>query len=896
MGKAIIAIVVSTMGTSADGQDRGDPGWLLPMTGVEADPAIPTLETVVGHSWAEDISSHSEILRYLEALAASAPDRSKLVRYGRTYEGRDLVYLAISSAETMARLDEARLENLKLADPRSLGSGEADRLIGQAPAVVWLAYSVHGNESSSSDAALVTAYTLLADRSDETTRRLDDVIVVIDPLQNPDGRDRFVDAHRRARGAFPQPEPRATERAEPWPGGRYNHYLFDLNRDWYLQSQAESKAKVAAYLDWQPQIYVDAHEMGANNNYYFDPASDPFNPQITDRQDAWATRIGRRQAEQFDRLGFSYTTREIFDAFYPGYGSTWPMMQGGIGLLWEQAGVRGLVVDLEDETALHYHDAVRHHYVSSLATIAAAAEGRADLLRTFVEGRQEAIDRGESGEVPDVFLLPGKTPARAVELAALLVANGIEVRRMTAPVTLEGGAAVEQVAPEGAYYVPAAQPAGRLAETLLADRQEMGDDFIARQLDRKARLLGDEIYDVTAWSLPRTFGIDALRGTPVEEPESEPVGEDGGRPEGTVEGPDRPTVGYLVPGEDEAALDALSSWLRSGYRVHVVDRPFTIGGTAFGRGTLLLRTAQNPDTLHDDVRSAAEQFGLTVTAIDTSFVDEGVGLGGPNVAWVEPPKVLLAFEEPVSPFAGHTWFLFDREWTYPTTRVAAPSVAGTLDLDDYNVLILPDGSYGDESGFDADAAAKLRRWVSDGGTLILVDGALRWAIGEEIGLMPTERREVPVEPVPGEGLGPDEAEGEDVDEAEDDADTEDDDAPKQSPRPVPGAILRATVYDDHWVTAGLPPSVEILTQTGLIVDPLDPTEGRNLVTFDEQDEPASGFCWPDTLEAIGRSPLVLYRSIGQGHVIGFTDDPNYRALSPVTQRLFRNAVFFGPGH
>jgi hypothetical protein len=221
-------------------------------------------------------------------------------------------------------------------------------------------------------------------------------------------------------------------------------------------------------------------------------------------------------------------------------------------------------------------------------------------------------------------------------------------------------------------------------------------------------------------------------------------------------------------------------------------------------------------------------------------------------------------------------------------------VADALDRDDANVLILPDGNYdGPASGFDAATADRLRQWVSSGGTLILVGGALRWGIDPEIGLVPTDRREVPVPPIPGEGLDPIGNPESLIVEA-DAAGSED--GPKEPPRPVPGAILRATVYGDHWITAGLPDSIDILTQTSLIIDPLDATEGRNLVTFDPQEEPVSGFCWPDTLRAIGRSPLVVSQAIGQGHIIGFTDDPNARALSPVTQRLFRNAVFFGPGH
>ncbi len=881
-------ILIATICTAkAYGDHWGDEAS-LPIRGIEADPSIPTLKEVVGHSWAERITTHSEAERYFEKLTSAAPDRSRLIRYGESYEGRGLYYLVIGSVETINRLDQVKTDLQKLADPRLIEEGSLEAMIAETPALVWLAYGVHGDEISSTDAALVTAYTLLADRRTTTEALFEDVLVIIDPMQNPDGRERFLASNRQGEGRFPMSNPFSVEHTQPWPGGRYNHYFFDLNRDWYIQTQQETKVKVAAYLDWQPQIYVDAHEMGANSTYYFDPPSDPKNPQITDRQRDWFDRIGRTQAGLFDRYGFAYTTREIFDAFYPGYGSTWPTMHGAIGILWEQASARGLLVDRDDETVLRYRDGVLHHYVSGLATITAASEGKADLLTKFVQGRMESIERGKSRETVDTFLLIGNTPNRTTRLAFLLLDNGIEVRRLTQPTTVSHGEEARLV-PAGSYYVPGAQPAGRLAETLLSVNQEMDPGFLERQRDRFARRLGDEIYDVTAWSLPLTFGIEAIRGRANAPVESAPVDQDESLSGGTVEGPASPQVGYLIPTVDEAGLNALADLLRKGYRVHVTDRSFVIDGRRFSRGTLLLRTAENPDSLPEIVRRVAEEYQLSITAIDSSYVDEGIGLGGPNVAWVAPPSVAMAVGDPTTPFVGHTWYLFDRVWSYPTIRVNADTIVGRFDLDAVNVLILPSGSYSPSNGFDEEAAQTLKRWVREGGTLILVGGALSWGLGESIDLMPTKRREVPViNPIPGEGLKFSKAE---------DSDEKDASSPEtETPRAVPGAFLNVTLYDDHWLTAGLPNSTPILTNTKLILEPLKPTDGRNLVTFQTQNKPVSGFCWESTLKAIGGTPFLLYRSLGDGHVIGFTDDPSFRALSPVTQRLLRNAVFFGPGH
>lgn len=271
-----------------------DPGWLLPLKEVDASPEIPTLEKVVGYAWARGISSHAEIQRYLQALAKAAPDRTKLVRYGSTYQRRGLYYLVISSPANMKRIEEIRQNNLLLSDPRKVSAQQAAMLIENSPAIVWLAYSIHGNECSPSDAAVLTAYHLLADRRAETQRWLERLVIVIDPLQNPDGRDRFVHSFRSNRGAFVESNPLGSEHTEPWPGGRTNHYLFDMNRDWFLQSQRETRAKVKAYLDWQPQIYVDAHEMSRGSTYFFTPSTDPVNPFVLARQNEWLLRIGHQ--------------------------------------------------------------------------------------------------------------------------------------------------------------------------------------------------------------------------------------------------------------------------------------------------------------------------------------------------------------------------------------------------------------------------------------------------------------------------------------------------------------------------------------------------------------------------------------------------------------------------
>ncbi len=735
--------------------------------------------------------------------------------------------------------------------------------------------------------------------------RSEKLVVIIDPMENPDGRERFINVYRETRGAFPQAEPLASEHTERWPGGRFNHYLFDMNRDWFLQSQIESQGKVAAYLQWHPQIYVDAHEMGRDAHYYFDPPTDPINDLILPRQREWFHRLGRHQAARFDQYGFAYTTREMFDAFYPGYGSTWPTMHGGIGILWEQAGVRGKVIDKSDETQLHYHDAVRHHYISGLATIEVAVEHREKLLDDFYQARTDGVRLSQEGPVRDYFLLEGNTPHRTARLAQMLVQNGIEIRRVDSPVRatmtrVNDGEAADRTVPPGSYHISLAQPASRLVRILLDRHSDMGEEFVKRQLDRLNRRLPDEIYDVTSWSLPLAFGVTCFATKEAADVNSKPIQlplEDT-----NVEPPPRAKLAYLVSAEDDGAPYALGHWLRAGLRVHVADQPLKLGGVAFSKGTIILKVHENPESLHDSVAEAARKFGLKIRATDSGLVDGGAHFGGPDVRWVKPPKVAMLVDRPASYTVGHTWYLFDQVWRFPVTRVAGRSL-GSLDLTKYNVLILPEGNYSDgDSPRDA-TVARLKDWVRSGGTLILVKGAAAWAAGDKVKLLATNAEKKTAKPTdpkpPADAVTPPPPASP--------ASTPGDKQEGEPPDPVPGAFLHATVYDDHWITFGMNRSTEILMNGNLILSPLKPTDGRNLVTFASgpgsgsgsgsgEKLLTSGFCWPDTLKQLAGKPYVLYQPSGDGHIIAFTDDPNFRAMCPETQRLFLNAVLLGPGH
>jgi len=897
VGSLAFALNLACASESQGGEVKGreqDQAWLLPVAELDADPKIPTLAQVVGHRWGQEISSHAEIERYCQALVKAAPERCLLVKYGQSYQGKDLNYLVLSAPDNLKKIEQLREQNLALADPRVTPVERARIIAAEAPAVVWLAYCVHGNETSPSDAALLTAYHLLADRRAPTRDLLEKLVVIIDPLQNPDGRDRFVHFYRESRGGFDQDHPLAADRQERWPGGRFNHYLFDMNRDWYLHSQKETAARVAAYLRWRPQIFVDAHEMGPESTYFFDPSTDPYNPHTLPRQKDWHMKIGRNHAEHFDRYGFAYTTREMFDAFGPQYGSTWPILHGAIGILWEQAGVRGRVITREDHTRLFYHNGVRHHYISGLATLEAAARNRGALLLDHYNNSADSVKMGETGPIRAFFLLEGKRPARTASLVRLLQHNGIEVRRVAAAGSVQAADTIsekvrEHVIPSGSYCVPMNQPASRLALTLLERHQDMGAAYIKRQEDRVKRGLADEIYDATSWSLPLAFDVICLA---VSLPHSIPLSEEGesgasatreSTPVATAVGASkttRPRIGYMLNGDDDNMLPALCQWLRQGLRVHVFSESTRVHGVSFPRGSLLLRVAENPDSLHGEVAAAARTHGLTVHAVDNAFVDEGASLGGPQVRWSRPPRVMLMVDRPAANDVGHTWYLFDQVWRYPVTRIAGPMLP-QVDWSKFDVCILPNGEYTEADAPTEDVARRLKEWVHGGGTLVLVGGAAAWASEDKIKLLASKlEHRKSNDPAPAAS---------DVPALEKKEEPKKD---KKLPLRVPGVFLKANVDDDHFVTWGFDKETLLHYNGDRIFTPLKSNDGKNLVVIsDKKDALVSGYCWPQTLQMLPGKPYVMYQSVGRGHIVAFADDPNYRAFSPHLQRLFFNAVF-----
>ena len=869
--------------------------------GAQYDPAAPAIQQVLSYGPGERITTPENIVRYMEALAKYAPDRVRIFDYAKSWEGRRLIYVAIGTPDRIKQLDSLRQTYLEFADPSKTTETQAKRMIQNLPALIWLAYGVHGDEISSPDAAMLTAYHLLAVRNDPMVNAiLAKDLVMIDPLQNPDGRARFVHNFEIAEGFGPDSDPFAAEHNEPWPGGRTNHYYIDMNRDWFTLSQPETKGRVKSLLEWLPQVYVDLHEMGANSTYYFSPESNPYNPNMTSDQKKELYWFGKNNAKWFDQFGFNYFTREEYDAFYPGYGAGWPVLYGAIGMTYEEASARGLVMRRYDDSLLFYRDTVRHHFTSSLSTLQAAAEHHDELMMNFYRYRASAIEEGHTEPVRAYLLKRTNDAGMADELAKTLLEQGIAVQRFRTGARVEG-----QSIPAGSYLVSLAQPEKRLIRTLLDKQTSMPPDFLKSEDERRRRKQDTEIYDVTAWSLPFQFNVEsvALKSMPKEglEPvtiETLPKGEFTAASD---------AIYYLIPW-NAAGARFLSAALQRGIHVLSSDRAFSQSGRLYPRGSLVVGVHENQPGLEDALRALANQTGAEVVATRSSWIDQGPNFGSRWVRTLRRPRIAMAWDRPTSASsAGALRFVLERKFNYPVTVIRTQQLA-TADLTRYQVLILPDG--GDYASIlETAGVERIKTWVHDGGTLIAICDAMKFAADPKVGLLALTQEELPTAKRISEEMASKE-EKEDGEEKESEdalapgkvlSSAEDYQKSIQQSNALPdasqGVLLKAIVDQANWVTAGAPQSVYALVEGNLIFSPLKQDKGVNAAYFAAPGQVlASGYLWDEYRKQIAFKPFIVVQPAGGGFTIGFTADPSFRTYMGGLELFLMNAVFRGPEH
>lgn len=843
------------------------------------DPDVPTLLDTVGHAHGSVISSAAEITAFMRALAAHDPERMRVESYGETWQGRELTFAVISSPQNMARLDAIKANLSTLAEGTDLAGDQLD----QTPAVVWLSYGVHGDEITPPDSALFMAYHLMAAEGDALVDTiLDNTIIIIDPSQNPDGRDRFVHSFKSALGLLPQADRYSVEHDQPWPRGRFNHYLFDLNRDWFAMTQPETQGKVEAVLDWNPVIYVDSHEMGGDSSYYFPPAARPYNPNITDEQHSRQIQLGQNMAQWFDRFGVSYFTREVFDAFYPGYGDMWPTLNGAIAMTFEQASPRGLIFKRRDGKMLTYAQGVRNNVLSSLATLETVAQNKNSFLQSYAAFRRTAIQQATRADDRYVVLDLSENRYEAEQLGRRLARQGIDVQRLPA-----GRQACRQTYSDGALVVDMAQPQGRLINTLLSQSTPLAEDFVSEQESRRERGLNHELYDVTAWSLPLMDGVSATQCGRVDlsgastVSATDPVA-------ASINGAGR--FGYAIPWEDGGQARLVIAALKAGLNGKTTDEAFTQNGRVYPAGSVVFSTADNEPTLAATLTDLAQEVGAEIVAMPNSWVDDGPNFGSSAFAAMRMPRVAMAWGQGTSPTsAGNTRFVIEQQLGIPVAPIRV-STLGRANLSNYDVLIIPDtyGGLVSEMG----RTSPLQDFVRGGGVLVAIGTGVAELASEEVGLLSTQ-----LEYAASEEVGAAKEEGARVPGInfatmeEYEAHIHDH---RARPEDIPGVLVNTVANTDHWLASGYDGATALVTGRE-IYRPLKESDGINVFRFEDADALlASGYLWEENRLQLAYKPFVMAERQGSGVVVGFTQSPTTRAYLNGLNLLLANAIVLGP--
>lgn len=837
--------------------------------GATFDPRVPTPRASLGYEVGEQFTPHHRMVRYLEQLAATSP-RVRVDTLGVTAEGREIVMVIVSSERNLARLDAVRADAARLADPRDADASSLAQVVARHPAVVWLGYTVHGNEASGTEASLAMLYQLAAGQDAETRAILDSTVVLIDPVQNPDGHERHVQDVRRAVGVFgPPPTPGAMVHQGAWPGARTSHYYFDLNRDWFIQSHPESRARAGAMLAWWPQVAVDLHEMGSNSTYFFAPPMEPVNKNIPPNTFKWWDIFALSVAGSFDEHGWPYFRREGYDEFYPGYGVSWPILNGAIGATFEQASSAGGAVRRGDGTVMRLQEAARHHYTAAWATTLTAALRRTELVGDFLRSRQQNVRDLARSPLRSV-VIERDAQGRADSLVARLLSNGIDVSRLTGAVTVSDARAfgtsgsASQRAEVGWYVVDLAQPQGRLAKALLEPDAELDSSFIAGELESRRTGASSRFYDVTAWSLPFAFRVRAWVSGQAIGPATR-VTALAGAP---VAVPAPAAHGWAFEAGSEASYRMLAGLFRDSVRVWYAPKSFTSGGVSYPRGAFVVRVAGNRADVAESVRRRTAESGAVVRGVPSARVEQGTDLGSNSVMFVEAPRVALLGGPGVSGNSfGFAWYAFDNRLGYPVTSVTTDWITGA-GLDEMDVLVLPSVQAAAFARALGDSGSeRLQRWVRGGGVIVAIGSSTAWLASERSGL---SRFRVRRDSSSGEGAA--------------------------LSTNVPGAIARTAGDTLSPLMAGVTSTdIPVMVDGGTIFSvPRNLRPGEAVVRFASADRlRLSGYFWPEVPDRLANAPYLFTERVGQGRVIGFAGDPNFRDLWRGLLPLFANAVFFG---
>ena len=813
---------------------------------VTYNPSIPKPEEIIYHQVGEWHVTHDRLVNYMKGIASAAPHRVKLETMGFTYEDRPQLLLIFTSQKNLQNLEKIRLQHVKLCDPSQSSSLDIDKM----PIVVYIGHSIHGNEPSGSNAALLSAYYLAAAEGKQIDELLDNTIILFDPSFNPDGLQRFSTWANQHKSKNLVSDPNSREFNEVWPGGRFNHYWFDLNRDWLPAVHIESRNRLAWYHKWKPNILTDHHEQSSNATFFFQPGvPSRVNPLTPEKNQELTAKLGKFHAEFLDRIGSLYFTKENYDDFYYGKGSTYPDINGAIGILFEQASSRGHLQQTSNGL-LSFPFTIKNQFTTTLSTL----EGAKVLRKEFLEYQRDFFKKAMTPSLSPIagYVFGDKNDlAKTYEFAQLLKRHEIEIRELSD--SWKDGEFVRGKA----FAVSLNQPQRNLIRTIF--------DIT---LDYKDSLF----YDVTSWTLPLAFGLpyttvsntnQGVFGVKVESftfPNGEVVDK-------------RSSYAYLLEWNELYAPAAVYELLNAGLQVKVATNTFEIqtgkGNKKFNNGTIMIPVKiQNDDeeTLAIKINAVAEKYRLRIYALKTGNAIAGSDLGSNKFVSVTKPSIAMIAGPGVNATdAGEVWHLLDQRMGIPSTHLE-PSVFNRTDLGKYNTLILVGGNYPDLN------KEKLKSWVQGGGTLILTEEAVSWAAQNGISDVKMKRVKSPVDST----MKLSYTDREEIDGAQ----------------RMNGAIFGAEIDQAHPLAYGYNQKVISLFKSNRVF--IEKSKNPYATPFYYKDKPLqSGWISKQNYDAIKNSAAVVVNAIGNGRVINIADNPNFRAFWLGGTKLFMNAIFFG---
>ncbi|WCO02648.1 M14 family metallopeptidase [Psychroserpens ponticola] len=827
-----ILLVTALTCFSIHSQTPTDLSYYLPQN-TTYNSKIPTPESVIGHQVGEWHITHDKLVQYMQVLAESS-DRIHIENRGETFEDRPLLLLTITSPKNHSNIESIRTTHIASTENNNIN-------VDDMPIVVYQGFSIHGNEASGSNAAMLVAYYLAAAESDDVTNLLDNTVILFDPCYNPDGLQRFAYWANTNKSKNLNPDPNDREYDEIWPGGRTNHYWFDMNRDWLPVQLPESRVRIESFHKWLPNILTDHHEMGTNSTFFFQPGIPSRTHPLTPKLNQKLTKsIGNYHAKALDKIGSLYYTEENFDDFYYGKGSTFPDINGGIGILFEQGSSRGHVQESENGI-ITFPFTIRNQFTAALSTLEAGIHLRKEILQYqhdfYKNARVEASK--ENGKA--IIFGDEKDAAKTYHLAEILKRHQIEFHELKSDFKTNG----KQFKKGYSYVVPKNQKNTRLINAMFEKRTTFQDSLF---------------YDVSAWTFPLAFGLDYAEN--ISTTNAGAKVEDLQMKNGLVSA--KSNYAYIMEWHEYYAPKALNAILANGLRAKVGMKEFTINGKTYDYGSILIPVQnqnKSAEELYKFLQKVAKDSHLKIDAVATGLT-QGIDLGSNKFRALSQPKVAMIVGDGIRSYdAGEIWHVFDQRYDMRITKLDSRHLSRT-DLSRYNTIIMPSGS------LDAGATESLKKWTADGGTLIAYRNALKWLNRSELIKLKFKKSELVAENISHEERGD-----------------------FRGAQVIGGAIFEAKQDRSHPINFGYKNDKIALFRNNTMFLNADKQSYNNPLQY-TKNPLLSGYVSQRNLDSLALSVPFKVKRYSSGNIIVFTDNTNFRAFWYGTNKLLMNAIFF----